>query len=134
MFKTILQLGMLAAVAGMAKSSYDNGAFSGINFQPVISAIQKVSGMVQGSGLPGSQDAATGANMAIDAIKNLSIAKDPSSTPEISQQAAGTSAKDIPKNAVPHAFYKSTPEKCSGELTIDMQSGVATCPGTQSGR
>ena len=125
MFKTMLQLAMLAAVIGVAKSSYDNGAFTGIDFQPVTSMIQRAADMMKSLGVPGGQDASAGAGAAINAINNLNIAKHQDDSQKGAQDApemAQDSARDMP-----HAFYRSTPEKCPGTLTIDLQSGVATC-------
>ena len=125
MFKTMLQLAMLAAVIGVAKSSYDNGAFTGIDFQPVTSMIQKAADMMKSFGVPGGQDASEGAGAAINAINNLNIAKqhdDGQKGAQNASEAVQSGARDVP-----HAFYRSTPEKCPGELTIDLQSGVATC-------
>ena len=125
MFKTMLQLAMFAAVLGIAKSSYDNGAFTGIDFRPVTSMIQKAADMMKSIGVPGSQDASEGTGAAINAINNLNIAKQQVDVQKGVQNAPGTVQSDA--RDVPHAFYRSTPEKCPGELTIDLQSGVATC-------
>lgn len=129
MLKMMLQLGLLAAAVGMAKTSYDNGSLSlanGLDLQPVIAMIEKFSDKAKTSGIPGSKDAATGADTIISSIKNLDITK-----PETTN-AQGETTTPASKNSVPHAFYKSTPEKCAGELVIDFQTGVATCPQEKS--
>lgn len=131
MLKTLLQVGLIMAGIGLAKSSYDNGSLSNLanemNFQPIITALQKFSDTAQTSGLPGSQSAVDGTKTAIDTIKQLNIQKQPSQdSNQISNQSSGT-INSAPHASVPHAFYKSTPEQCPGELTIDLQTGVAGC-------
>ncbi|MHB1677811.1 MAG: hypothetical protein ACYCSS_09780 [Sulfuriferula sp.] len=82
MFKTMLQLSLIAAGIGLAKAGYDNGTLNfsnGLDFQPVIAAIQQFANTMKNSGAPGSQDASKGAETAINAIKNLDIAQKTSS-------------------------------------------------------
>lgn len=132
MFKTMLQLSLIATGIGLAKAGYDNGTLNfsnGLDFQPVIAAIQQFLNTMKNSGAPGSQDASKGAETAINAIKNLDIAKNPSSI-QLKQQ--GVIMENKSSSNTLHAFYKSTPEKCAGELTIDFQTGIATCSIPQS--
>ena len=132
MFKTTLQLGLIAAGIGLAKAGYDNGALNfsnGLDFQPVIATIQQFANTMKDSGVPGSQDASKGAKTAINAIKNLDIAKKPSS---IQPEQQGAVMENKSSSNTLHAFYKSTPEKCAGELTIDFQTGIATCANPRS--
>ena len=132
MFKTLLQLSLIAVGIGLAKAGYDNGTLNlsnGLDFQPVIAAIQQFANTMKNSGVLGSQDVANGAEIAINAIKNLDMAKNPSSI-QPKQQGAIMGNKSSSNTL--HAFYKSTPEKCAGELTIDFQTGIATCANPQS--
>lgn len=127
MLKMMLQLGLLAAGIGMAKTSYDNGSLNfanGLDLQPVITMIEQFANTARSSGFPGAKDAATGAETIISSIKGLDVAK---TTPS----AQGGTTPPANENAVPHAFYKSTPDKCAGELVIDFQTGVATCPASK---
>ena len=130
MFKTLLQLSLIAAGIGLAKAGYDNGVLNfsnGLDFQPVIAAIQQFENTTKSSGIPGSQDAVNGAETAITAIKNLDIAKNPNLPNTQTKQQGARQDSDFSSHAL-HAFYWSTPEQCAGELTIDLHSGVATCP------
>ncbi|MHB0991730.1 MAG: hypothetical protein ACYC0M_10685 [Burkholderiales bacterium] len=132
MFKTMLQLSLIAAGIGLAKAGYDNGTLNfsnGLDFQPVIAAIRQFANATKNSGTPGSQNVANGAETAITAIQNLDIAKNPSN---IQSKRKGAVRENNSSSNTLHAFYKSTPEKCAGELTIDFQTGIASCTNPQS--
>lgn len=114
MFRTLIQLAMITAGAGLLTSQLDQQTL-----QKIESALRELGSTFRQSGLPGDKEAAAGMEKAADAVRSASSA-----------QASANQENGVPvwgQETHPKAFYNKLDEECHWEKVIDPSTGRVSC-------
>lgn len=117
MLRALLQTALLATGIGLAASNLDSQTT-----QKIASSIRDLFASVRQSEAPGSQEAASGADRAVDAARLQSAST-------VQARVARETGMDAPEGqtAHPKAFYNKLAGECQWDKVIDPEDGTVRC-------